>query len=57
MENLQYQHLERLRSKLVAAALDKETFLHPDVILLSQALDQLIIKVQREKYKRVASQR
>ncbi|REE70591.1 Spo0E like sporulation regulatory protein [Paenibacillus taihuensis] len=56
MEN-QNQRLERLRTQLVSAALTKETFLHPDVILLSQALDQLIVKVQREKYKRVAGQR
>ncbi|SEN22382.1 aspartyl-phosphate phosphatase Spo0E family protein [Paenibacillus sp. OV219] len=56
MEN-HNQRLERLRNKLIAAALDKETFLHPEVILLSQALDQMIVKEQREKYKRVASQR
>lgn len=56
MEN-QNQRLERLRSQLIAAALTKETFLHPDVIMLSQALDQLIVKVQREKYKRAVGQR
>ncbi|WP_090976832.1 aspartyl-phosphate phosphatase Spo0E family protein [Paenibacillus sp. CF384] len=57
MDNHSYQRLERLRGQLVAAAMRKETFLHRDVIQLSQTLDQLIVKVQAEKCKSSSAQR
>ncbi|SFS82537.1 aspartyl-phosphate phosphatase Spo0E family protein [Paenibacillus sp. BC26] len=57
MDNQSYVRLERLRGQLVAAAMRKETFLHRDVIQLSQTLDQLIVKVQAEKSKSSSAQR
>ncbi|MFC5650884.1 aspartyl-phosphate phosphatase Spo0E family protein [Paenibacillus solisilvae] len=51
MDNQTYHRMERLRGQLVAAAMGKQTFLHTEVLLLSQKLDQLIIKVQTEKGK------
>ncbi|MBO7744027.1 aspartyl-phosphate phosphatase Spo0E family protein [Paenibacillus sp. MWE-103] len=49
MDKQSYHLLERLRGQLVSAAMGKGTFLNRDVLLLSQTLDQLIVKAQREK--------
>jgi hypothetical protein len=51
MDNQTYHRMERLRGQLVAAAMRKQTFLHTEVLLLSEKLDQLIVKVQTEKAK------
>lgn len=51
MDNLTNRRLERLRGQLVAAAMRKQTFMHRDVLLLSQTLDQLIVKAQTDKRK------
>ena len=49
MDNHSYHELKRLRGQMVAAAMRQGTFLHREVLLLSQTLDQLIVKVQTEK--------
>ncbi|QHW30244.1 aspartyl-phosphate phosphatase Spo0E family protein [Paenibacillus rhizovicinus] len=49
MDKQSYHLLERLRGQLVAAALRQGSFLNRDVLILSQTLDQLIVKAQREK--------
>ncbi|MBM7564418.1 aspartyl-phosphate phosphatase Spo0E family protein [Paenibacillus sacheonensis] len=49
MDKQSYHLLERLRGQLVAAAMRQESFLDRDVLQLSQTLDQLIVKAQREK--------
>lgn len=41
--------VERLRGKMVAAAAVKQNMLHHDVLILSQSLDELILRVQMEK--------
>ncbi|WP_236343564.1 aspartyl-phosphate phosphatase Spo0E family protein [Paenibacillus plantiphilus] len=51
MDNLTNRRLERLRGQLVAAAMRKQTFMHREVLLLSQTLDQLIVKAQTDKRK------
>ncbi|BBH21062.1 hypothetical protein Back11_24070 [Paenibacillus baekrokdamisoli] len=53
MDNQTYHRMERLRGQLVAAAMRKQTFLHTEVLLLSQTLDQIIVKVQTEKCKAI----
>jgi Spo0E like sporulation regulatory protein len=55
MDKLNYHALERLRGQLVAAAMRQGSFLNRDVILLSQTLDQLIVKAQREKMRNPGS--
>ncbi|NBD22649.1 aspartyl-phosphate phosphatase Spo0E family protein [Paenibacillus glycinis] len=49
MDKHSYHLLERLRGQMVSAAMGKGSFLNRDVLLLSQTLDQLIVKAQREK--------
>jgi len=56
MDNHTNHRLERLRGQLVATAMRQQTFLHGDVLLLSQSLDQLILKAQAEKSKTVEEQ-
>ncbi|WP_219836475.1 aspartyl-phosphate phosphatase Spo0E family protein [Paenibacillus sp. R14(2021)] len=52
MDKQSYHQLERLRGQLVSAAMGNgSSFLNRDVLLLSQTLDQLIVKAQREKRK------
>ncbi|MBW7460542.1 Spo0E family sporulation regulatory protein-aspartic acid phosphatase [Paenibacillus sepulcri] len=51
MDNHTNHRLERLRGQLVATAMRQQTFLHGDVLLLSQTLDLLILKAQAEKSK------
>jgi hypothetical protein len=51
MDNHTNYRLERLRGQLVAAAMRRQNFLHRDVLLLSQTLEQLILKAQCEKSK------
>lgn len=46
--------VETLRGKMVAAAVRQQNILHRDVLLLSQSLDQLILKVQTEKQARLS---
>ncbi|WP_442050443.1 aspartyl-phosphate phosphatase Spo0E family protein [Paenibacillus sp. 2TAB19] len=41
--------MEQLRSKMVETALLRQSFLHREVITLSQRLDEMIIRVQREQ--------
>jgi hypothetical protein len=43
--------LESLRGQLIKTAMRKQTFLHREVLLLSQSLDKLIVKAQAEKIK------
>ncbi|MFD1955801.1 aspartyl-phosphate phosphatase Spo0E family protein [Paenibacillus thailandensis] len=40
--------MENLRLQMVETALDKEDFLHCEVLQLSQSLDVLIVRVQEE---------
>lgn len=54
MDKQRDRRLERLRRQLVAAAMGRESFLNRDVLLLSQSLDQLIVKAQREKMRNSA---
>ncbi|MFB9325297.1 Spo0E family sporulation regulatory protein-aspartic acid phosphatase [Paenibacillus aurantiacus] len=49
----EHGRLERMRGELVEAAARKKTFLHRDVLLLSQSLDLLIVKAQAEKIRRL----
>ncbi|MBD2846827.1 aspartyl-phosphate phosphatase Spo0E family protein [Paenibacillus sp. IB182496] len=42
-------HLEGLRRKMIETATNKQSLLHRDVLRLSQALDRLIVKAQREQ--------
>ena len=51
MDNHTNYRLERLRGLLVATAMRQQTFLHRDVLLLSQTLDRLILKAQTDKLK------
>lgn len=45
----EYGRLERMRGELLEAAARRKTFLHHDVLMLSQSLDLLIVKAQAEK--------
>jgi hypothetical protein len=45
--------MERLRGMMVATAIRKQNILHRDVLLLSQMLDQLIMKAQADKHARL----
>jgi hypothetical protein len=49
MDNHTDRKLETLRGQLISMAMRKQTFLHRDVLLLSQTLDTLIVKAQTEK--------
>ncbi|QHT60477.1 Spo0E family sporulation regulatory protein-aspartic acid phosphatase [Paenibacillus lycopersici] len=55
MDKQSYHLLERLRGQLIAATMRHGSFLNRDVLLLSQTLDQLIVKVQREKMRNPGS--
>jgi len=56
MDNQTNWRLEALRCQLLAAMAANQSFLHRDVLLLSQSLDQLIVKAQREKKMRALQQ-
>ncbi|WP_274651715.1 aspartyl-phosphate phosphatase Spo0E family protein [Paenibacillus humicola] len=57
MDNLTSCRLESLRGQLVSTAMRENTFLHRDVLQLSQSLDQLIVKVQTEKRESLAGRK
>lgn len=41
--------MEQLRSKMVETALMRQSFLHREVITLSQTLDEIIVRLQKER--------
>lgn len=43
------QTIENLRRKMIQLANEKQTFLDPEVITLSQQLDKLVVQAQRKK--------
>ncbi|WP_270171703.1 aspartyl-phosphate phosphatase Spo0E family protein [Paenibacillus sp. SYP-B4298] len=49
MDKLGTAQLEKLRGQMVATATRKQSLLHREVLLLSEMLDQIIIKAQKEK--------
>lgn len=49
MDKLGTAQLEMLRGQMVAAATRKQSLLHREVLLLSEMLDQIIVKAQKEK--------
>lgn len=48
MEKLLVQ-LEQLRTEMVETALQEQSLLHRDVLVLSQSLDKIILRVQIER--------
>ncbi|WP_081667277.1 aspartyl-phosphate phosphatase Spo0E family protein [Paenibacillus pinihumi] len=49
MDKLKTAQMEMLRGQMVDTANRKQSLLHREVLLLSEMLDQMIIKAQREK--------
>lgn len=43
------EEVEVLRRQMIEAALQRQSFVHDDVLLLSKRLDQMIVKIQQEK--------
>ncbi|MFD0586838.1 aspartyl-phosphate phosphatase Spo0E family protein [Paenibacillus sp. GCM10027627] len=41
--------LEQLRNEMVETALTEQNLLHRDVLILSQSLDEIIVRVQSER--------
>ncbi|GKU79616.1 aspartyl-phosphate phosphatase Spo0E family protein [Paenibacillus sp. L3-i20] len=41
--------LERLRNEMVKTAITEQNLLHRDVLVLSQTLDEIIVRVQSER--------
>ncbi|MDQ0058257.1 hypothetical protein J2T15_001035 [Paenibacillus harenae] len=41
--------MEQLRGKMVETALLRQSFLHREVITLSQRLDEIIVRLQKEQ--------
>lgn len=41
--------LEQMRNKMVEKAISEQNLLHRDVLLLSQSLDEIIVRVQSER--------
>jgi Spo0E like sporulation regulatory protein. len=49
MDNHLHVQMEAIRGQMIATALRKQTFLHREVLVLSQMLDALIVQVQSEQ--------
>lgn len=49
MDEQLLMQMERLRDKMVEKAITEKNLLHRDVLVLSQSLDQIIVKVQSEQ--------
>lgn len=43
------QIVEYLRQKMISLVEEKGSFTHPDVVAISQRLDQYIVQIQRQK--------
>jgi hypothetical protein len=50
MDKQLLQQVERLRTKLNAAATIRQNHLHREVLRLSESLDELILQVQVQKW-------
>ncbi|MFC4777497.1 aspartyl-phosphate phosphatase Spo0E family protein [Paenibacillus sp. GCM10023252] len=49
MDKQFYMQMESLRDRMIEKALDKQTFLNREVLLLSQSLDLYIVRAQEEQ--------
>lgn len=48
MDKQLLMQLERLRNEMVETAISEQSLLHRDVLMLSQSLDEIIVRVQSE---------
>ncbi|MEK3881517.1 aspartyl-phosphate phosphatase Spo0E family protein [Paenibacillus sp. PL2-23] len=49
MDKQLLMELEQLRNEMVETAITQKNLLHRDVLVLSQSLDEIIVRVQAER--------
>lgn len=49
MDKQLLMQLEQLRNEMVETAISEQDLLHRDVLVLSQSLDEIIVRVQSER--------